>query len=113
MTPIEELVLDGSTLRFRDLAVERGYAPEPLRVYRFWVEGGKVTTGFRGRSFELGLLPVSNDAAPDRYGRTPLARLWIQSNRRGGGWALPVEVTVGRNSGGANLEVLGWHHAAR
>jgi hypothetical protein len=113
ITPLEEFVLDASRLRFRDLAAERGYADDNMRTYRFWIEGANDRKPFRGQALELPNLPLRQGARPDRYGRTPLARLWIQSNRRAGGWALPVEVILGHNRNSASLEVLGWRHAAR
>jgi len=113
ITPLEEFVLDGGRLRFRDLGLERGYAEEGARSYRYWMEGVSKKQSFRGPSLELPNLPPRKVASPDRYGRTPLARLWIQSNRRAGGWALPVEVVLGHNQNSASLEVLGWQHAAR
>jgi hypothetical protein len=113
ITPLEEIVLDGGRLRFRDLGLERGYAEEGARSYRFWVEGVSQKQSFRGQSLELPNLPPRKVASPDRYGRTPLARLWIQSNRRAGGWALPVEVILGRNQNSASLGLLGWRHAVR
>ena len=84
-----------------------------MRTYRFWLEGVNDRESFRGQAIELPNLPLRKSAAPDRYGRTPLARLWIQSNRRAGGWALPVEVILKHNRNSASLEVLGWQHAAR
>ena len=113
ITPLEEFVLDASRLRFRDLAAERGYVDDNMRTYRFWTEGASDRKPFRGPALELPNLPLRKSARPDRFGRTPLARLWIQSNRRAGGWALPVEVILGHNRNSASLEVLGWRHAAR
>lgn len=113
VTPLEDFVLEGERLRFRDIAVQRGYANQDQRGYRLWMEGDKVTIPFSGQTVQLPKLTSPARANPDRYGRTPLGRVWIQSQRRAGGWALPVEVILGRNRDSAQLEVLGWRHAAR
>jgi len=52
-------------------------------------------------------------ALEGRYGRKPSMRLLIQSNRRDGGWALPVEVVLGYSGGSSTVEILGWHHAPK
>jgi hypothetical protein len=113
ITPLEEFVLDGGRMRFRDLAVERGYVDQNMRTYWFWAEGVPDKKPFRGPNLQLPDLPLRKAAPPDPYGRTPLPRLWIQSNRRAGGWALPVEVILGHNQNSATLDVLGWRDAAR
>ena len=113
ITPLEDFALQGGRLEFRDLAVERGYAPQSPRAYRYWVEGSGSRTEFRGQGFELPEMRLSNDIKPDRFGRTPLTGIWIQSRRRDGGWALPAEVILGRTAGASGLAVLGWRHAAR
>ncbi len=124
ITPLEELRLERTEgkqrLRFRDLALERGYADANGRAYRFWVEdlrGSKLrqpaTVKPAGQGFELPPVPEAKSAAADRFGRTPVARLLIQSSRRDGGWALPVEVILGFAAGQSVVEVLGWSHAAR
>jgi hypothetical protein len=126
ITPLEDFTLvrgaSGGELRFRDLALERGYADEVSRSYR-------VQTTDAGRR---DLAPVTvtrtchravgvpDPAAqrqefepPDRYGRKPLQRILIQSNRRDGGWALPVEVILGTTGESSTPEVLGWYHAPK
>ena len=113
ITPLEDFALRDGLLDFKDLAVERGYAGDGLPVYRYRVGDSKTGTEFRGPGLRLPELQPGNDVAPDRFGRKPLAGIRIQSRRRDGGWALPVEVILGRSGGGSALEVLGWRHAAR
>ena len=69
-----------------------------------------------------GCLPLDNlspsrakakNERPDRYGHTPLLRILIQSERRLGGWAMPVEVVLGYNLDRSDIEVLGWRHATQ
>jgi hypothetical protein len=124
ITPLEELRIERSgnklRLKFRDLAQERGYAG--ARSYRFWIEdsGGRkllppTTAAAGGEGLELPDLPVLSErrGAADRFGRMPVARVLVQSNRRDGGWALPVSVFLGFGPDSAAAEVLGWIHAAR
>ncbi|MCP5117532.1 MAG: hypothetical protein GY953_42460 [bacterium] len=127
VTPLEEFEFhrEGAQgrLRFRDLAVERGYAEAESRAYRFWVEdsGGRelVNGNKQASNGDLALRDVqlpdreAVPGSPDGYGRTPVIRVLVQSNRRQGGWALPVEVVLGYPRDGPDIEVLGWRHAAR
>lgn len=126
ITPLEALALahtdSGIEIRFSDLALERGYAEEGTRAYRvqavdaYGRELGPVTVT-RTSHRAVGLPPAAaqsqSRALPDRYGRQPSARLMIQSNRRDGGWALPVEVVLGYSGGSSTLEILGWYHAPK
>jgi hypothetical protein len=113
VTALEQFELKGERLSFRDLALDRGYAGREARGYRLWVEGGKERTEFDSQSVQLPQKPLSGLATPDRFGRIPLARLWIQARRRDGGWALPVEVILGRNRDRAAVEAIGWRHGVR
>jgi hypothetical protein len=117
VTPLEEIRLDGDRLRFRDLAVERGYVEAASRSYRLWLEdaGGKRLSDPRSCQPGDCALPagIKGNSAPDRFGRATLARLFVESGRRDGKWAAPVEVFLGRNGGSAALEVLGWRHAPK
>jgi hypothetical protein len=40
-------------------------------------------------------------------------RLLIQSSRRDGRWALPVEVVLGYSGDSSTIEILGWYHAPK
>ncbi len=126
VSPLEDFVLTregrGLRLSFKDLAVERGYANADSRTYRFWIEdaAGKKVLGIsaaeRGKNvLELQDLPAGNasgkQAIADRFGRRPAQRVLIQSNRRDGGWALPVEVILGFGGKQPEPQVLGWYHA--
>jgi hypothetical protein len=114
VAPLEEFVLVGGRLGFRDLAVERGYAPnEVARGYRLRLDGTKGPLTFSGQSVQLPELNLKADGEADRYGRLLLARVWIESKRRGGGWSLPVEVSLGQTRESRRLQVLGWRHAVQ
>jgi hypothetical protein len=113
ITPLEDFVLQDGRLVFRDIAIERGYASEDSREYRLQAGRAGAPTVFRGRSAQLPALKLPDHVAADRYSRTPLVALRIQSKSRAGGWALPVEVVLGRNRDSTQLEVLGWRHGAR
>ncbi len=120
ITPLEsfELRQIGSeySLHFRDLATERGYADSGSRSYRFWLEG-KAAKEFRGMSIDnLDLSEFNspkNSLSPDNFGRTVICHMRIESNQRAGGWALPVEVILGKNRDSNSISVLGWQHAVR
>ncbi len=116
VTPLEGLTLEGGRLRFRDLAVERGVA-SGKRSYRSWtedLEGKRLSQPLTSQGDGCAVtVPALAGGKPDRYGRVPLARLLIQSSRREGGWALPVEVVLGRGRDSSNPEILGWRHAPR
>lgn len=120
VTPLEELTLEAGAgryrLRFRDLAIERGFAERSSRRYRVWIEdldGRKLAreeeAHFGGGALELPAfsLPPAN-SQPDRYGRTPAVRLMVRSNRRDGRWARPLEVGLGFASHSPEMQVLGW-----
>jgi hypothetical protein len=112
VAPLEEFVLKNGWLEFRDLAVERGYASkEKAREYRLRVDGTKEPIEFAGPGVRLPELKLAAGREPDGYGRTPLARIWIQARQRGGGWSLPVELTLGQTRNNDQLQVLGWRHA--
>ena len=128
VTPLEEFALsrEGANYRlsFRDLSLERGYDQAENRAYRFWIESpdGKMLTVPQDAQRGRPQLDLPADALakadrpqlkPDRYGRTPIARLLIRTQGGGSGQALPVEVVLGFKDGGTQLEVLGWYHAAR
>jgi len=114
VAPLEEVVLTGGRLSFRDIAVERGYAPEEVaRGYRLRVDGAKGLLTFTGQSVQLPELNLKAGGPEDRYGRLLLARVWIESKRRSEGWSLPIEVTLGQTRDSDRLQVLGWRHAVR
>jgi len=128
VTPLEDFALarEGANYRlsFRDLALERGYERAENRVCRFWLESpdGKRLTAVQeapaGRQYldfagDVPLKTGGSGIKPDRYGRTPAARLLIQARGRGSEQALPVEVVLGYQDNRTQLEVLGWYHAPR
>ena len=126
ITPLEELTLvrsrSGLELRFRDLALERGYAEAESRSYRVQAtdtEGKELAavTVTRTDRQVVGLpsaaLQKPGIEQPDRFGRSPSQRILIQSNRRDSGWALPVEVVLGYTGGSSSPEILGWYHAPK
>jgi hypothetical protein len=114
VAPLEEFDLTGGRLVFRDLAVERGYAPEEIaRGYRLQLDGKKESLTFTEQSVELPELSLRVGGQPDRYGRLLLARVCIESKRHDGGWSLPVEVSLGQTRESERLQVLGWRHAVR
>ena len=118
VTPLEDFMLSGTRLTFRDLGVERGYAPDAVarsRTYRYYAAdlGGRRLTPDRvSRSVDIADLPdlASKAGQPqtDRFGRTPLLRVVVQSGR-----ALPVEIVIGYTRENGALQVLGWTHAPR
>jgi hypothetical protein len=123
VTPLETIELDATrqswTLRFKDLAIDRGYLPADKRVYHYEVKGARnLTTLNKGQSQNVGsieLEPVADiELAPtDRWGRTPLVVIDIRSNRRVKDLALPVRVVVGFEKGNDDPRVLGWAHAPK
>jgi hypothetical protein len=126
ITPLEEFTLvrsrSGLELRFRDLALERGYAEEESRSYRVQATDteGKELAAVTVTRTDLQVVGLPSAALqkpgieqPDRFGRSPSQRLLIQSNRRDGGWALPVEVVLGYTGGSSSPEILGWYHAPK
>ncbi len=125
VAPIEDLVLEQAggkaAVRFRDLALERGYVEPQSRLYRFFVEDGKGRLlqpgSLRSSRGDLPLAALSSDrpanAQSDRYGRIPLYTVTIQTNRTDGGWSLPLEAVLGLQQGKPGLHILGWAHAPR
>lgn len=121
ITPLEDLTIDQSSsthrVKFRDLALERGDAGARRRAYRFWIEdltGRKIVTPRIGTdTVEFPRLRIPGPTLPpDRFGRTPIYRLFIQSNREGEKWASSLEVILGFRTNHTELEILGWTHAA-
>ena len=126
ITPLEDLKLTAgeSGIQFRDLAAERGYADARSRRFRFWfadVNGKKFTQEQivePGAPSEISLsglrdiLAKTKSAPIDKFRRTVVVRLFIQSNQSAGQWALPIEVFLGHTDD-LRLQVLGWHHAPR
>ncbi len=123
ITPLEDIRLDQGRLRFRDIALERGYGASESRAYRvraFNIHGNEVVPAAVTKT-DQGVLdlpqqvlrPAVAASSTDRYGRRPAVRLLIQSNRRDRAWALPVEVILGYPRNERTLEVLGWTHAPK
>lgn len=117
VSPLEEFALDGDRLRFRDLAVDRGYVEAASRKYRCSVEdraGRKSSEAavLTGTSCQVPMALI-RDTTRDKYGRMLMARVIIRSNRADNGWAAPVEVVLGRDKGASGISVLGWRHARR
>jgi hypothetical protein len=123
ITPLEDIRLDQGRLRFRDLALERGYADPESRAYRvrvFNIYGKEVSRASETKTDQSvldlpqqALRPAAAVSSADRYGRRPAVRVLIQSNRRDRKWALPVEVILGYHGSKCTLEVLGWNHAPK
>ncbi|NWG13019.1 MAG: hypothetical protein HXY20_05730 [Acidobacteria bacterium] len=123
ITPLEDIRLDQGSLRFRDLALERGYADRASRAYRLRVfnasgketsKPGETKTGECVLGLpQQSLSPIITGSSPDRYGRRPAVRLLIQSNRRDRKWALPVEVILGYSGDQRIMGVLGWSHVPK
>ena len=126
ITALEDFTLarsgSGMELCFRDLALERAYADGGSRSYRVQTmeadgrELAPVTvtrTSHRVVGLPSSAMQAQGSALEDRYGRKPSVRLLIQSNRRDGGWALPVEVVLGYSGGSSTIEILGWYHAPK
>ena len=111
VTPLEQFAFEKGRLHFLDLAVDRGHAEAADRTYRIRVDGGAARE-FHETVVELTDLRMRGKPRPDAYGRTAMARIWIQAKASGGKWSLPVEVVLGHN-GQAAVQVLGWRHAAR
>jgi hypothetical protein len=119
VTPLEEITLVGPLVQFRDIGIERGFAAAPPR-YRFHVEDlnrKRLTPDRVAPTVDIPSLEqlVAQAAAPpaDRFGRTPLLLVLIQSKKDEKEWGLPVEVVLGRTASNKDLQVLGWTHAAR
>lgn len=123
ITPLESIELDATqkswTLRFKDIAVDRGYAPADKRIYHYEVRDAlSLTSLHKGHTQNVGTIdfePVADiqTAPTDRWGRTPLAVVEIRSNRRVEGLALPLQVVIGFEKGNDEPRVLGWAHAPK
>ena len=123
VTPLEAFELETGTarwtLRFEDIALERGYAAQEKRQYTYEVKDALSMARLeRGQTQDLGGIQFEavadiQPAPTDRWGRTPLAVVEIQSNRRAEGTALPVRVVIGFEEGNPNPHVLGWEHAPK
>ncbi len=111
VSPLEDFSVEDGRLMFRDLGIERGYVEKAGRRYE--MSTGKGTLSAELPGIALPEIGESTHGAPDRYGRLPLARLWLRAKNAGGSWALPVEVVLGTAGGSAKIQVLGWTHAAR
>ena len=119
VTPLEDITLVGPLVQFRDIGIERGFAASPPR-YRFHVENlnrKRLTADRVAPTVDIpSLEQLASQAAAlpaDRFGRTPLLVVLIQSKKDEKDWALPVEVVLGRTASNKDLQVLGWTHAAR
>ena len=118
VTPLENIRLEGGRLQFRDLAIERGVADAGSREYRFRVanlNGKRLTPDQIARSVEI---PDAAQFAAhaiqqpaDRYNRSPVLLVIIESRKSTKEWALPVEVVLGYAGAAKDLRVLGWTHA--
>jgi len=103
--------------------VERGHADGEARTCRVWAEtlerrhlGTQATVAPCSGSLRLEGLPVPEtrgSQSPDRYGRIPALRVFVQTNRETGGWARPLELIVGSTCDDPTPQVLGWTHGAR
>jgi hypothetical protein len=122
VTPLESFSLEkGPTawsLRFRDLAVDYGYAAEGSRSYRFAVKDIALRTLYEGTSQEPGVIrfaaPGDVPFAPrDRWGRSPLVVVDVETERSDGEPALPVRVVIGGEESQPEPQVLGWEHGPR
>ena len=99
-------------LRFRDLAVERGYARSQERRYRFELRKPTrlemVQNGRSEASGEIAFEPASYPSpGADRFGRTASLVVDIFASLE----SLPVRVVLGNDSAGTGPKVLGWRHA--
>ncbi len=116
VTALEDITLQGTGIRFRDLAIERGYAADAVarsRPYRFHVEdlhGRRLNADRVSRSIDIPELADLASKIPeqpaDRFGRTPLMKVVIEAAH-----ALPVDVVIGYARDSRTLQVLAWVHA--
>jgi hypothetical protein len=119
VSPLEsfELSLQGTSarLRFRDLAVERGYSDSGARRYRFdlraparleILQSGTSETASE-MHFDAGAL--TSVGAPDRFGRSPVLVVDVFAMPD----ALPVRVFIGNDPASPGPKVLGVQHAPR
>ena len=123
VTPLEAFELEPGaaswTLSFRDLGVERGYADASAREYTVEVRGGRrLSTLETTTSADVGRIQIepkedATAASPDRWGRTLVLAVDIQTARRDAQLARPVRVFIGRQDQDPELRVLGWIHAPR
>ncbi len=128
VTPLEGFALSqngsGYRMSFRDLALERGYADPGSRTYSFWLENTDGRMAAAERVTQPGQLYLdlpaeviprsgNKNSRADRYGRSSVLRLVIQSNGSNEGRSLPVEIVLGYSGALTRLEVLGWYHAPK
>ena len=126
ITPLEDPALErgetGFRLRSRDISVERGYAEAEWRTYRVQILDleGKVRARAAETRMSGNFLEVPGIAqdlpkpdAPDKYGRRPVLRILVESNRQKGGWASPIEIVLGFSRDSSSLQVLGWTHGPK
>ena len=126
ITPLEDISFEpddsGGSLRFRDIALERGYAEAGSRSYRVRIvdlQGRErlAPSDIRGASGSLKIPRAALGAEPrraaDRFGRRPALKVRIQASRWSYGWALPIEVILGSEGDSPALRVLGWTHAPK
>jgi len=126
ITPLEDPRLQGDgagfNLEFRDLAIERGYAKADSRMYRVEVldlegkaRGTAAEVPSKGSRLQLPAISggVPEPASADKYGRRAALTLRVQSNRRDGGWAKPIDIVLGFSPESDFLQALGWSHAPR
>ncbi len=118
VSPLESFELsleEGSwRLRFRDLAVERGYARPEERSYRFELRKPTrlemVQKGHSEAFGEIAFTPASYPSpGADRFGRTSSLVVDIFASPE----SLPVRVVLGSDSASPGPKVLGWRHAPR
>jgi len=104
--PLDFFRLEGETLRFRDLGVERGIYEEEGARYRYRVSavdenrrrGGRTrwaAAGGKGADLSASALAALAEAAPDRY---PFLAVELQVDRRNG-WSDSVTAFLSRRSG--------------
>jgi hypothetical protein len=101
-------------LRFRDLAVERGYARPEERKYRYELrEPARLEQVHKGPSDASGEIsfapPRITSSGADRFGRTASLVVDVFAAPE----ALPVRVVLGSDASGEGPKVLGWRHAPR
>src|SRR5262245_51761860 len=93
VTPLEEIALMGTVVQFRYLAVERRIADATSRRYRFRVESldrKRLTPDREAAVVDIPTLtqlsPQTTPQPADRYGRTPLLLVRIQSKKNEKDW---------------------------
>jgi hypothetical protein len=106
------------TLRFRDLAIDRGYADPGNSTYSFVIRDVGLRVIGTGLSKEVGVVsfeaPGDLAGGPtDRWGRTPFLAVDIHTYKSDGTLALPVRLVIGLESSSREMRLLGWAHAPR